>query len=223
MTLLEVNPGDSFSIRTIKRYNEKRWANVYEVTYLGNSPMADPVSKMTQVLTFIANTEADLLLTPYTVERATLSTLAVDSKPYNPDTFISLGVELTGRRQIPLGQKPLPLTTCILVKKRVPTGRQGNLLYRGLIHTGDGSLGVAGFQVLDQVASSIENRLTQVRAFLLDQYTLGLCLVALKPDGQPTQPRLVTALEVRQLTTVKKLNNKYFNRSSSSQGGGPNV
>ena len=220
MTLANVDPGDAFTVRTIKRYNEQRWANVLELVYVGANSMTMPVTTLTDVLNLIADTEADLLLDPFTVERVLLSTVEPDGRPYNPFTFISLAVELQGRRSVPIGQRPLPLTNCVLVKKTVSTGRQGNILMRGLLHTGDGTLGIAGFTMTQQVADTIENRLNQLRDTLIGQFTLTTCLATVRPDGTLLPPRLTGPFEVRRITTTKKLNNKYFDKGNSSQGGG---
>lgn len=220
MTLLTVNPQDVFTVRTIKRFNEQRWANSFELMYTGSATMADPVQVFNDVLYAIADAEADLLLNRFTLERAVLGTIERDSRPYDPETFISLAIEIAGRRTVPFPQTVLPLHTCVLVKKAVQTGRQGNLLLRGLLHTGNGSMDIDGFTLDPPTVSLIENRLNNLAQFLEAQFSLRLCLIGFRPNGTFTPARMVRNLEVRARATIKALNNKYFDKGNGNDSGG---
>lgn len=212
MTLTTVSPGDGISVRVIKSFNTFKWANTYEFQYIDDQPLVDPAQLFQNVGSVLATRESALLLDLYRVERIVFSTVERDGVPYNPLTFVVLDFNLQGQRPIPIAQRPLPLTTCMLVKKRVDFGRQGNILYRGCLHTGDGSMDSEGFVLNNGRVTTVNLELNTMLDDLKNNYSLQMALITVNTANQITDARPVNELLVRPVTTIKKLNNKYFDK-----------
>ncbi len=209
MTLEIISPGEVYTVRVIKRSGAIYWANGYEVQYDAQTTSPDASGTIVDLANAVVELERELHLTTTTIDRVVISTIQPDGVPYNPLTFAVVNVNLPGQRTIPIGQSPMPLNNCLLVKRRATLGRSGNLLYRGVLRTGDGTIGPEGMVVNGDTLSDFQSALGD---FLGDLAAIGFRLVLARMDqsGAIENVRLVTELVPRALTTVKKLYNRYF-------------
>jgi len=134
MTVLTFVTNDRFVIRIIKSHvnnPSKPWSNTYEV--LANSSGA--LNDLTGLVEALVLFEKTLHLGIVEFIRATVSTWAEDSVPYNPSNFAvydQTGVGTWG------GSAPhAPLTTALSVVRQPTSGRQGHIFYRGVLSQGD--------------------------------------------------------------------------------------
>jgi hypothetical protein len=113
-----------------------RWRNTYEAFYDGDDP---PVASwIMDLATALLEFEKIIHLTGVQFVQTTISTYAQDSKPYDPESFITIPhpADTVGTRTIGAAQ-PLDLTAAFYVRRQVPTGRQGKLFYRGVLGEND--------------------------------------------------------------------------------------
>lgn len=113
-----------------------RWRNTYEAFYDGDDP---PVSSwIMDLATALLEFEQLIHLTGVQFVQTTISTYAEDSRPYDPESFITIphSADTVGARTIGQSQ-PLDLTAAFYVRRQVPTGRQGKLFYRGVLGEND--------------------------------------------------------------------------------------
>lgn len=83
--------------------------------------------------------EQDIHLTGVAFESYTISTMAEDGSPYNPDTFVTKPVAAGtyGSRAAGTSSDSLPLRVALYAKRHVASGRQGKLFYRGVLLESD--------------------------------------------------------------------------------------
>lgn len=209
MTLEVISQGEVYTVRVIKRSGAMYWANSYEVQYVADYPATSAADTIADLAAAFVELERELHLHTVTIDRVVISTIQPDGVPYNPLTFAVVNFNVPGQRTIPIGQSPMPLNTCLLVKRRVALGRSGNLLYRGVLRTGDGGIGPEGMVLSGNALSEFTSSLGD---FLGDLAGIGfqLVLARMNQSGVVESVRLVTELVPRALTTVKKLYNRYF-------------
>lgn len=203
-----------YSVRVIHRADTAgvpvRWANTWEVSVELGGVTLDYQALATGFRDF----HLTVLRSNYFVESVVVSSLAEDGQPYNPESFGVLEVNQRGNREdgVTGGSAALPLTTCMLVKKQVAQGRSGNLLLRGVLGEEDISSDPTTGAITLVSATSYQTIISN--AFnALDAVVQAVGDIALIGPGTIATNRVVTSLFVKGIT-VKKLNNKYFNRGS---------
>jgi hypothetical protein len=212
--LTTINAGDVLTVRVYKVLNPVQiaWANTYEIrsdnAYSGESNVSDILQTLRDLF---ANFERSLLFNEYLVDRVVFSTYVADSRPYDPFTFVSYPVNLAGQYTSP-GFRPLPLEFCTLVKRAVPFGRQGNILYRGIVTTRDANITSAGATIIPARLNVIQDA---VNTFYTSLRSLNFRLVLASGRNavDPSTLRNVTSLSVKNDMRFKKLNNRYFDRT----------
>lgn len=141
-----------------------RWRNTYEA-FIDSGAEVHPT-----ILTDLADSllafERSIHLTGVQFVQTTISTFVEDSKPYDPESFVTIPHPsgTIGGRTVG-ATDPLDLTAAFYVRRRVPTGRQGKLFYRGVLTESDvnapaGTMrltDVAAMQALINSASDTSN------------------------------------------------------------------
>jgi hypothetical protein len=99
----------------------------------------------------------------------------------------------------------------VLAKRLVAFGRQGNLLYRGIVTRNETTVTPTGTVISAARVTAIE---TALNNFLNAIRQLGFDLVMARGVQQVEVGTLrrVTGLEVKQDMRFKKLNNRYFDK-----------
>ena len=187
------------------------WANTYELIVDDPSQNVTEVSnRLNAVKNALVTLERTLLGTPYVLDRVIISTYVPDGVPYNPYTFASYPVGLFGLYNTPPAFL-LPLQLCTLVKRSVSFGRQGSLLFRGIVNSNDANTSSAGTVIVGGRLNAIANQLNTFLSAIRQQ---GFDLVMAR--GQEAVEvgtlRRVNGFEVKPTMTYKKLNNRYFDR-----------
>jgi hypothetical protein len=217
--LRTIEENEVLTVRTYKVVPNANiaWANTYEV--LSTQAITDPDQVENELLVLkdiFVNLEGGLLNAAYILDRIIFSTYVPDGEPYDPFTFSSFTISQNGQYFTP-GNPLLPLQFCTLVKRVVPFGRQGNLLYRGIVAANDASVTSSGTIIdstrISQITAALEN-------FLNALNTNGWRLVMV--TGRQTVDydtlRFVVDLEVKRDMRFKKLNNRYFDRERDANG-----
>jgi hypothetical protein len=154
--------------------------------------------------------ERGLLGTPYVLDRVIISTYVPDGVPYNPYTFVSFPVNLFGVYNT-LSNLILPLQLCTVIKRSVAFGRQGTLLFRGIVNSNDSDTTGGGTVIrgtrLNAITTALNTFLNAVR-----QQGFDLVMARGQDSVEVGTLRRVTGFEVKPNMTYKKLNNRYFDR-----------
>jgi len=212
-TLSTINQGDVLTVRTYKTLesSELAWANTYEIRSENAYTTESDVIQILQTLRdLFSSFERSLLYEDYTFDRVIFSTYVADSQPYDPFTFASFPVSLRGQYSTP-GNPPLPLEFCTLVKRSVPFGRQGNILYRGIVTTQHTTITASGATIRNNRLAVIQDA---VNTFYTSLRSLNFQLVLASGRNAVDLSTLrnVTGLVVKGDMRFKKLNNRYFDR-----------
>lgn len=139
MSVIEPVVGEGFVFTLTKALIANpaiRWRNTYEAFFdEGSSPGSSALEDLAAAL---LEFEKIIHLTGVQFVQTTISTYAVDSTPYDPESFITIPhpANTVGSRTIGQSQ-PLDLTAAFYVRRQVPTGRQGKLFYRGVLGEND--------------------------------------------------------------------------------------
>jgi hypothetical protein len=205
MTLRNIAQGEVVTVRIYKQYVGFSWANNYELQATTN--INDPAQSLADMVDRLVVLERLLHLQGVIIDRATVSSYAPDSQPYNPDTLTTFPYSLSGQRSAP--GEVLPLELCLFVRRNVNFGRDGRLLYRGCLTEND--MAAAAFRPL-LTSSTVNN----IQNAINDWYQQGVGsewrLVMASGTPQPTSIRTIVGLQVSEKMTVKKVNNRYFRR-----------
>lgn len=146
-------------IRIFKAYGSpqnKPWVNTYEVGVPGTTPLAlesvDPAMAADAINTIVT---AERILHMNTVHfiRATYSTWAADSQPYDPDALFTQPLSVTGNR-IPSNatdKNVLDRRMVLIVNRQGTTGRPGRIFYRACLDEVD-IANEGGYDILDTAA-----------------------------------------------------------------------
>lgn len=205
--------GEDFSLRIIFKLDGPvplRWACTHEFsTNIGGSS-----SNIDNFAVSMMGFHQRLLLTPYQVEKAVVSTLAEDGSPYDPETFkIYEGVGF-GLRSLD-DNDAYDLNNVLVVNRMVEFGRIGHMFLRGTLHEGDVQ-SIAGRVVLGDQPGIDDEVQTAVTGSGINTFMTGSAtdvqLYMIKPGLVDNQERAVTGFIANRLGQ-KKLNNKWFNRS----------
>jgi len=214
MSMLSVLDQDEvLTVRTYKILpnSQVAWANTYEL--IVDDPSQDRnevITRLNAVKNALVAMERGLLGTPYVLDRIIISTYVPDGVPYNPYTFVSYPINLFGTYNTPPAFV-LPLQLCTLVKRSVAFGRQGSLLFRGIVNSNDADTGAGGTVIrggrLNGIASILSTFLNAVR-----QQGFDLVMARGENAVEIGTLRRVTGFDVKPNMTYKKLNNRYFDR-----------
>jgi len=212
LTSLEAN--EVLTVRTYKTVpgNKIAWANTYEVvpTVAVTDPL-EVINKLEALRDIFINLERGMLNAAYTLDRIIISTYVPDGEPYNPFTFVTFSVNQAGDYFTP-GNPLLPLEFCTLVKRGVVYGRQGNILYRGVVAANDAIVGPAGAVIVGARVSQLNVLLDQFKA-ALNSNSWKLVLASGQEAPDLSTLREVTTLTIKETMRFKKLNNRYFDRA----------
>jgi len=211
-----INRLDQDEVLTVRTYKtvpgaQIAWANTYELIVDDPSQDANEVTtRLNNLRNAFVTLERGLLNVAYTLDRIIISSYVADSRPYDPYTFASFTVSLPGQFSSP-GNPLVPLQLCVLVKRLTNFGRQGNILYRGIVTRNETTVTPSGTVVSAARVSAIE---TALNTFLNAIRQLGFDLVMARGQDQVEigTLRRVSALEVKQDMRFKKLNNRYFDK-----------
>ncbi len=200
-----ITAGLPFSVRVIQSANEgaTKWANTLE--YVASSDLDE--NGASALAAQVGEAFRSVLINRYKVEKIVVSTWVPDGQPYNPDSFISFAYNLQGLRGR-FGDDPVDLSICLRIDKRASSGRSGRMLLRGVLHEG--------------MLKTVGGRYNFENPAPLDSVDWGdginrLFSLVNVPQGRMhlvsnMYQRAVLQLSVAGIT-IKKLNNKYFDRS----------
>jgi hypothetical protein len=211
---------DQDEVLTVRTYKvvpnaEIAWANTYELIVDDPSQNVDEVAARLSALKDVFVTlERGLLNAAYLLDRIIISTYVPDGTPYNPYTFASYTISQPGLYFTP-GNPLLPLQLCALIKRLVNFGRQGSLLYRGIVAANDASITPGGTIIEPGRANAIANLLNN---FIGAVRQLGFDLVMARgrESVEVGTLRRVTGTEVKRDMRFKKLNNRYFDKARNT-------
>lgn len=210
MSVEEPATGESFSFRVRKSViamPSVKWYNTYEARFLNPGTSENLESLAVGLATF----ESKLLLTPYKVEAVLVSTWEADSHPYNPMSFVSFELPITGQRALG-GSGPADLRVALFLKRTVESGRIGRLFLRGSLRLSDLSNLGGEFSLLDPAAieTEVDDALSDGALFANFEGGAANPTLALIGAGEVTRP-------IMDITTggvsFIKLNHKYFDRA----------
>lgn len=212
MTVLEFTTNTRFVYRIIKHYTtnpSRQWGNTYEAVSNASGDLTALQVLGSALVTF----ETNLHNTYTKFDRLIISTWEPDSKPYNPASFFTEELAVSGTRDT-VGELE-PITCCLSIVRQPTSGRLGHLFYRGVLSQGD-TEAPAGITQLASVGSIRALLDDAVEAADLDSYmgttTSGpLSLAMVNKSG--TQTRLVMDLKVGGVVQLP-VDHAWFNRTS---------
>ncbi len=212
-SLATIEANEVLTVRTYKTVPnaEIAWANTYEL--VSNQTISDTAqveSALNTLKNIFETLERDLLITSYILDRIVISTYVPDGTPYDPFTFTSFTVGRSG--QYTSGNNPLlPLQFCALVKRIVAFGRQGNILYRGIVTANDADITASGTVIRSRRISQINNVLDAFRS-ALSQNGWQLVMASGEQQVNTATLRFVSNLNIKPDMRFKKLKNRYFDK-----------
>lgn len=213
MTVLAYGVDDMFILRIIKYHSanpDRKWANSYELH--AHSP--GDTSVLQAVASAFVLFEQEMHNPLIIFDRYLLSTWEADSKPYNPDVFLSfpLGTAGTGpdvTNLIGLGQA--------FNVARIPTsGRFGHLFYRGVL-TEDHVSAPAGKSILTSLPAMqaiVDGAIvaSEVATYMEVDNAVGITLAMVSPTGEDF--RNVTTLSASGVSNLPQ-DHAWFNRTTT--------
>lgn len=215
--LTSLSQNSLLAARAFKRIGEAVWVNTYELRYAGATTPSDVYQYLNDVADAIRDAELAIHSNKVTLDRVIISSVEPDSIPYDPETFavFSYNQTCTGITGV---HTLLPLSFCVLVKKIVQFGRNGNILYRGALATTSGQMDSKGFLLGSDTIVRIQGAVGSL-INALQQLNTVLALVKLTDSGAVDNVRTVVGASVRPVTTTKKLYNRYFDIGNDTGGG----
>lgn len=210
MSITSWAAGQRFVFRTIKYLQTNpanKWANSYEFVAQAAGSDSELLSLSSALVLFEANIHRNVVL----FDRVLISTWEADSKPYDPEVFISIpqsGSGLIG----PVGDN-LALDKCLAIARVPQTGRFGHLFYRGVLNEAD-TAAPAGKSILTDragIQSQIDAALgtSELEAYLGLSRPANLTMSMINKTG--TQVRNVVTLTVQGVTSLPT-DHAWFNR-----------
>ena len=210
-----------YSIRIFKSWAvrdlDRRWVNSYEV----EAPTISDPGLMEPVMRDFVAAEQQLHLGDVQFLSATISTWAADSRPYDPASFFTYDLTVTGLRGAGFGPSvsALDSNVCFLVKKQTYGGKDGKLFYRGCLKEEDVHIGGDARFALD-VSSDLNVGGARWLAYLasMDPHLVAgpdaaagtLSLISMIAAVRVSRP--VVAMQIGQIT-VNRRNHRYFDRA----------
>lgn len=220
MSVTQWSGGEVFSVRVYKSLVGRPdlvWANAYEVQYDENSPgISDPAASAAEACRSFVQFEQAFHLPTVRFNRVVFSTLVPDGQPYNPASFVSFDASDAAGSRGTDGTNPEPLSTCLFVRREVAFGRNGRVLYRGVLLGSEVSSQAGEADLVTAAQANLGGTIdTAYTALLTDlsEYSLLPVMAAASPIGQGALiVRNVTQLTVAGVT-IKSTNNRYFDRA----------
>lgn len=203
---------DKFVIR-IRKYlttnPDNRWVNSYEFRAVASGDEGDLLVLGLALVSY----EQWIHYETVAFDSLLISTWAEDSKPYDPEAFISSPLTGIGLR-VPDTEDLLGLSNCIDVRRFAATGRYGHIFYRGSLVESEVEAPAGKTLLTNRAAiqTIITDALddTGMDTFLGPSAAL-LQMVMINATG--TQVRPVISLNVGQVAQVKQ-DHRWFNRTS---------
>lgn len=193
----------------------KGWGNTYEI-YMGvGGSLIDP-DNCAGLAGAIVSAEKELLLDWVAYDRAVVASWVEDSHPYDPTSFVTIGLSAYEGQRSTVGAKDLGMDVALKCRRNPALGRPGKLEFRQAVCDVDLDEGGAGQMVLTSAArTEFETSLTAlydtIQTFL-DGISSDAILAMISPyDGPPTV-RSVLSLDVLN-PGPSKFNHKWFNRT----------
>ena len=206
MPIDAVQTGEIFTVRTYKTFSGFGWANTYEVQ-AAVSPLNSITAIEALAASFVA-LERQLHLVGVTIDRVVVSTYVPDGQPYNPSSFTTIPVSLGGQR--PAVSEPLPLELSLFVRRNASVGRDGRLLYRGVLMEVD--MVSTGFRPL-LTSNAVNGFQTVIGTWFTTNFPNSEWNIVLaRGTPNPTNVRQVVGFQISDKIAVKKLNNRYYDR-----------
>lgn len=206
-------------IRIFKAWNvpdaDNQWVNNYEIMDFPSQPAIDNVGPLVNAL---VAAEQAIHLTEVYFTKAVVSTWQPDSKPYDPDTFVTMPLTVNGSRSHTAAA--MERNIAYFVRKTPWSGRNGKFFYRGCLHQGD-----------VQTTGSLKSRLNPASSLAAGGLDWQDYEAALEPYaggsglGDPrlalinqVAPGVVLARPIASLApagvVVNRSNHKYFDRAA---------
>lgn len=211
MPLLDPLLNEVYSVRIFKSYQGFNWVNTYE---LRCADSAATYGDLQTAALALATRERSFHFNWVQFDKLTISTYVPDGQPYDPNTFTTVTLEVSGLRGY--SGEGLPLDICVYVKRNVLSGRNGKHFYRGCLEEADVTFGGRRFEIgatrRTAIANEVQGQISDV------QPLFALCLARGTP--LPTNIRDVIGATVNNLTSTKQLDNPYYNRNRGGTGGG---
>jgi hypothetical protein len=211
MPVTDYSAGELFRVTIVKYLlanPERKWANNYEMRALAAGGITE-ISEMGQRLVTM---EAPGHLDGVKFDRLRISTWEVDSAPYNPMSFLSLPLAITGG--LSAGENnPIALNVCYDVGRVPISGRFGHLYYRGCLVEENVS-SPAGKFVLTAATifnNALQNRITSSEVMEYLDGTSETWEMVMAGDN-PATARRVISLIARGVAVVP-FDHGWFNRS----------
>lgn len=203
---------DLFVFRVVKHLStnpDRQWANTYEF----QATVAGSEDELLALGTALVNFESEMALTTVTFDRIIISTWAPDSKPYDPEAFISSS--LTAGGTVVPGSDMQPLTMALSVARMATNGRFGHIFLRANLQETD-TIAPAGKSILvDRAVKQAELNTAQSESDLLDYIgvaaTGGFRMVLIGKTAGEVRP--VTFLRVQGVTQLP-VDHTWFNRTT---------
>jgi len=206
MPIDAVQTGEIFTVRTYKTFSGFGWANTYEVQ-AAVSPL-NSITAIEALATSFVALERQLHLVGVTIDRVVVSTYVPDGQPYNPSSFTTIPVSLGGQR--PVVSEPLPLELSLFVRRNASVGRDGRLLYRGVLMEVD--MVSTGFRPL-LTSNAVNGFQTVIGTWFTTNFPNSEWNIVLaRGTPNPTNVRQVVGFQISDKIAVKKLNNRYYDR-----------
>jgi hypothetical protein len=203
------------------RTADRLWSNTYDIAT--EEDITSPA--WLPLINVIATREVLVHSTNCHMMRAVLSTLD-EENPQQPKALRVVELQGVGQRGIPADQIQLPLDMALKVKKAVAYGRSGTLFYRGVLHSGDVTVGAGGIATLKApMDGNLQNNITGFMTQIEPQLTALAANIVMRPviTGQVAtvidDSRIVLELAPSGVS-LNKRNHRYFDKAASDDGVG---
>ena len=138
------------------RTQNQQWVNTYHVNVDDGETILTDDAWSAFALALV-NRESSFHLAQVNFMRVVLSTFAQEAE-YSFKNLRVIETAGTGQRGLPSGEQPLALDLALKCKKNAALGRNGTTFYRGVLHSGDITIGAGGNAALNQpVAAELIN------------------------------------------------------------------
>lgn len=210
MTISAIQEGEVLTIRVYKSYYGWAWANTYEARAKGT--YVNSTQAVEQLAASFVSLEVPIHIEGVMIDRLVVSTYVPDGRPYDPETFITVPYSISGTRQPPA--EVLPLELALFVRRDTVTGRDGRLLYRGCLTEADMSAGAFRPALTSPAQNFFQNIFSTWFSSTFPSSAWDLVLASGRSEVNNVRP--VRNLIVSNKITVKKLNNRYYDRQRST-------
>lgn len=205
--------GDKFVVRIFKSLAtnpDNKWANSYEFTATTPGTESGLLLLLTRMVTF----ERALHFSVVNFVQAMVSTWEEDSKPYNPESFVSSPLSSAGIKTVE--SQLLSLSQTYSVTRVAATGRFGHIFFRGALQEQDVEA-PAGKSILSNKVSmqtlldtSIDD--SSITDYMGSPASGDFQLVMISKDG--SQVRNVVGLVAQGVSQVPA-DHAWFNRTTT--------